>query len=662
MARFVGILVGSTMALLASAAHAAPPSATDPQTAAAESAAHVRQYAGSAAQIKDNLVQPLLTENTLTTFDGQPFAAQIGCAASTRFLEILIQPAPSGDISYMSLAQDTNLDRVLDQHYRVPVPISGVCANGIISCEPGTWNQCRSFSWVADAQNRVALKRAPLSDLGGCYCVNNHCGNGLVSRNLARLLGDLGGGAVASLLRANPAYAVSDVKTQGASIRYFAQDTQSCMATPAVDPVATLRDPRTMDPSIFAEQQKPDGLYQLLTTSVVAKDNRSEAVRCRVTRTLALEEVGVNDILRYDGGVGGLRSCGTQCFELVIGRIGNNYWSAPCGLFEHPPLYFYVHRPERIVSATLLHTQFDDWMQVFVNDTLLWNGPYGTWTNPWSDTARPPGRCELSTSWQQAPNVDFTALVKRTGRIELKTRAWVADKGEGYAYAQVIVDTSCRLDEQIHDGCQAYAQQPECRLIEEVVDGVQTYRNYHPTNLTPLPSTLSLTGQHCDLEVTRNWLNKERRYLCTRPQQHAFDPALQRAAQITDSTTVTGYTDYRLNEASGEWSSGAVRVDFPSASASAGVACTPVCKTRRLRQANDVAGLGPVQDQRLESGTYDFFYHECEASTCPADPNEEIIAACQCLNEFAEATAIMATLRSAARDTLCTSGTPQPLP
>jgi hypothetical protein len=42
---------------------------------------------------------------------------------------------------------------------------------------------------------------------------------------------------------------------------------------------------------------------------------------------------------------------------------------------------------------------------------------------------------------------------------------------------------------------------------------------------------------------------------------------------------------------------------------------------------------------------------------CPAGDGEEIITDCQCVNEFAEAAAIMQTLRLGAQDMICSDGT-----
>ena len=54
---------------------------------------------------------------------------------------------------------------------------------------------------------------------------------------------------------------------------------------------------------------------------------------------------------------------------------------------------------------------------------------------------------------------------------------------------------------------------------------------------------------------------------------------------------------------------------------------------------------------------YDNFYYECDAGNqCPAEPGEEVIKACQCLNEFAEASAIMQVIRQAGQDMICSSG------
>ncbi len=57
------------------------------------------------------------------------------------------------------------------------------------------------------------------------------------------------------------------------------------------------------------------------------------------------------------------------------------------------------------------------------------------------------------------------------------------------------------------------------------------------------------------------------------------------------------------------------------------------------------------------SQSYEFYYKACEGSVCPLVEGEDLVKDCQCINEFADASVIMQTLRLGGRDFICSSGT-----
>ncbi|MEH0346398.1 hypothetical protein, partial [Vibrio cholerae] len=84
------------------------------------------------------------------------------------------------------------------------------------------------------------------------------------------------------------------------------------------------------------------------------------------------------------------RSCGEGCLEVWIGRIGDNYWSGRCKVFEQA-ITLKVVNPDAITSAVLEYAKWDDYMQVWLGDQKVWSGPNNNFP---PETA---GRCELST-------------------------------------------------------------------------------------------------------------------------------------------------------------------------------------------------------------------------------------------------------------------------
>ena len=95
---------------------------------------------GTAEAIRQNIAVPMSSEDEpMTTLDGTGrFTARLLCPSSSRFLEVLVQPSATGDIAALLIAQDLDMDGTADASYTVPFPVSGICANGVIGCRPGT--------------------------------------------------------------------------------------------------------------------------------------------------------------------------------------------------------------------------------------------------------------------------------------------------------------------------------------------------------------------------------------------------------------------------------------------------------------------------------------------------------------------------------------------
>jgi len=715
------------------ASHAAPYTYPpfDGAAAAGTTNSEVRAYAGDANSINNNLSRPVMSSEQMTTFNGNTFNAQMACPSSTSFLEIFIAPSATGDIITTTVSQDIDVDGNIDQVYTSPVPISGICANGVISCDVGTWNNCSSYQWQTTAIGELTLVPVALSTLGGCYCVNNHCGNNLVMTNISSVLSDFGGGAVAALAAFNPLFTVSKVEVNGPVINYYGQDMGNCGLMGSAtqqqyynNPAQLSADiPTAMNQDLLVPNatENPTGtvslgpLHQTVSTSLAAQQNDQQMFSCDLAREILLDEVTIDDIITYNGGAGGITACGTDCLDLTLGTVGNNYWNGSCALREHD-VSFWVNRPDRIISATVTRARFDDHIQISDNNNFVWAHrgdwtdltpltviprprsvfPPGTgfWTDQYFSATNPAivdtnmagctetapgtwdcdiGWCERSTDWDVWPAADFTPqITATTGAHNFKIRVATAGRGEGYAHARVMLDTGCRMDsEYINNSCITYEENPECVLMEENVDGVWTYRNYNPTGLSPLPSTETIPGIACSMDFERPWWVKQRTYLCPTTMSYNFADVYDRVATIRDSAQTSGFTnydDYRLDETTGAWvNESGMTLESPQVPTMG--TCTQACKTRTPREGTDVAGLGSsgcttpgdcMQNQNLH---YDFYYHECDTNNgCPIGAGEELVQACQCINEFAESAAIMQSMRMASRDMICTSGTPLPMP
>ncbi len=203
------------------------------------------------------------------------------------------------------------------------------------------------------------------------------------------------------------------------------------------------------------------------------------------------------------------------------------------------------------------------------------------------------------------------------------------------------------------DGCAATAANSRCRLRNEWVDSVQTVANYMTTGLGPLPSSRTV-GVSCSLNTgNRSWWRTEREYDCDTGQGRLdLSADAERYQSIHESIDLasgsfvdrvrTGDGGYQLHPGS-----------IPLLTERGSDACTPTCRTRRPRPGANVSTAGPTTAQNVTGVAYDFSFRDCEGATCPVEPGEEIVGACDCHNNFSQAVAMMQTIRMVAEDTSC---------
>ncbi|EIM6275718.1 conjugal transfer protein TraN [Salmonella enterica] len=624
----------------------------------------VKGKTSNASRLNESQIRPVSGENNMRTYDGQTaFNGKAVCKGSSEFMRMLVQPTTNGNLKLLNIMQDTDMNGSLDITTSPGWDISVVCSNGFQTCsDANNAATCTSWAWVADPKSyQLGRKNVAMTDLGGCYCINNSCGSNLAWNNLGQILNDLGGGASQALSRANPWFTLSQIKVDGVSASFVGGDTASCsigdsegfFGTADGKKILNYKDNYNAMKTDAESNKNTSSAYKSITTGSLNPNEQYDLKSCSVTRNVPLDEVKLNEIIAFDGGEGTVQQCGTDCLQLVMGKIGNNYWDGYCKYYEVESKFF-VKKPDRIKSATLVEVQYDDWMQMWVSDKVVWNGPHGNWT----DMGPVPGSCQQNTSWKQNPNLDFKQYLNKEGPVTFKLRVEVYDGGEGYARVNLKADLSCKEGKDyISNTCTAYEQDKECQLVEEAVDGVKTFTGGINTGLIPLAQTQVLQGNFCSVPVKRDWFKKNRTYRCNKKTSFNFDNIIERKAYIDKTVTPGDYKDKMFNN--GKVSYGAGELFWPDMPKVGD--CINMCKTRKPKQTPDMAVSGQV-DKNNKSGVikYDNFYYECDATNkCPAEPGEEVIKACQCLNEFAEASAIMQVIRQAGQDMICSSGNPK---
>lgn len=165
-------------------------------------------------QYKSNLSgrvnNPIANGTKLYTLDNSKSGeVSITCSKEMPILKLTYSTNGGGDIN-INVLEDLDLNGNYEKSFSVS-GVSGICANGFIKCNSGTWNYCKFYELYFNGNN-FYYKKAESQNLVQCYCINNSCGS-LSSNSEAKILSDLGG-AFASLIR-NNYYIVSNVSVSG---------------------------------------------------------------------------------------------------------------------------------------------------------------------------------------------------------------------------------------------------------------------------------------------------------------------------------------------------------------------------------------------------------------------------------------------------------------
>jgi hypothetical protein len=632
------------LATLLGTATAGAQTMQDRARAAAEAA---RAKSSDSDAIQRNYLTPGLSGRPIATVDNSTsFAPNLACQKTATMLEILVQPAPGGDLGTVSIARDTDLDGSIDTRANLPVPVSGICANGVIACDPGSWNACRYFRWDVDQARALKLTQVAMPELAGCYCINNSCGTNLVWGNMPSVLRDLGGGMVGALTTADARYGVAEAVIDGPMIRYVGAQSTACTTNPSLPQTSYRASPSAIASDAFVASSS-NSLFQALKGSAIGTGTALQYRHCTIERRVTVLETGARDIIERVAGGYATQADGTSLDFLMGSPDNDSLIGGSCNLFDFR-MTLHVADASRLTAARLVHWFADDWGQVRIDGTIVASGP-----TPWNTMGLPPGKCEKRATYQQFPDLDLKPYLTN-GDHEIWLRAGVAGGGEAFAQIHAEIDTSCRTIEQVVDQCASTDADPQCRIDSELVDGVQTFINSVATGLRPLVQTRVMGSQSCPVELSRDFFLKDRTYRCQLAS--ISPPDTSRGAYIIDHSTESLLAD-RIRQPDGSVATSERPFALPDRGAVP--ACEAVCKTRAPRVNADAAPDGVVGTKQNDPTGYDSFYHACDGTNrCPMAPGEELVSGCGCLDDFPEAVVMMQTVRLAGADLVCTGTTP----
>lgn len=638
-------------------------SSFDPNQAAGQLSDQVKAKFGTADGIRQNAVNPLTTDaSQLTNISGTTSfnAPLVFCPASKKFLDVTIVPGDTGDISGIYVLQDTDFDGALDYAYTVPVPASGICGNGVISCDPGTWNNCKYYKWVADSFGKIGLLQGSMQDLGGCFCINNSCGNNLVTAEMSYVLTMLGGGAAGAIQAVNPKWAVSNVSTVDTTISYYGQKSDQCTtytagsSGPANPEQFYTQSADTLESASQTEKSNQMSIsssyYYHLGSSLAAQNNASEYRTCTVQDLASVNTDKQSPSYQWQPWLDLNMYC---------------YWS-------EGPIMLVSYTADIDTNNDGLYDKTESWSEYW---PPIGSGPY--------TTTHPAALATLTAKYQQTYNVSSSEIQVQSssnwvfgfidggGKGNGGNQTWLynylVDKISPpicpTGYTLNTTDIMCYLDtlsDSVIDNCSELENNSACKLQGETVDGVATYSNFNPTGLTPPSSCITLTGAMQTFNVCHDWWTKERTYLCTTSAAYDLSAIKERTKNISNTVT-TGSSSFsyqdKTPDASGEWtySSNTVAVDTTGGSST----CMTSCKTRKPATNTQASLTGTTAQSNVSTSSWEYFYKTCSGATCPVGSDEEVLIDCQCINEFGEAAAVMEAMDEAGKDLICSDGTKQ---
>ena len=533
-------------AVTAFAQLSSPTSTFDANQAAQTLSDQVGAKLGSKAGIGQNAVNPLTAGAPMTSMTGTtPFyAPNMSCPSSSNFLTVTIVPDnSSGDIANVYVQQDTNFDNSFDYSYTAPVRVSGVCGNGVISCDAGTWNNCQYFKWSADSSGRASLVSCILQDLGGCFCVNNNCGNALVVNEMDYILTVLGGGIAGAVQAVNPKWTVSSSSSSFMQISYTGQNIDKCVA-PATNFASSTVNPQQLynggqgsldtaaQAEVASETSNSTSAYNTIQAVSAGASSAGTFASCSLTSsaTVSTSTQPTTNPIPYTMWLNFLDDCHTGGWTAYVDLDGVTVGSfyAPSEFVVNPPTIDLNITPGNH-SLSLSYGSSCGYGFGGMAFTLTNDGTHvvdletdGSWPNG-------------SVAWWSSGIPSYLIIYNNSH----PSNQYITSLSHQFT-AALMVSTDTLTDPVATDNCISMETNTQCSLQNEVVDGVQTIVNYNPTGLAPIASCRNFTGQVQTFNVCHNWWSKSRTYFCKTAPAFDFSAIKARSANISTTSTAGG--------------------------------------------------------------------------------------------------------------------------
>lgn len=608
----------------------------------------VRNAWTSPERLSRNVTRPVMTgQLPLRTLDGTTdFTAAISCPGSASLFQVIIQPGPTMDLNFIKVVYDADLNGTLDTSLDIPGPVSGICANGFVSCTPGTWDDCHWFTWSINGTSPSPLQVAPSSpgELGGCYCINSGCSQGNIMSMKDQVLLSLGGGISAALSIANPRFAATKVQIDGFTVSYFGQNVGACSVP---EDAHGSSQPRPEDAFTNA------ALLQAMTESELASQG---AITGSLYSTLYNSPARTNSLIS---------TCTMERTAVLITEL--------CAVQESE-----TNNCQALASdpgCTLKKEVAYD-----IN-----NNPVVTY-----DNYAPTGVTPLATCKEFDPgqfgSIDINQCIQ-DGNVVTDGGCQIQYTCQATSYLSNLEIWSCSLPPTGQTACGDIFDYQVCGKIdlgwnipddpcELITIGENVVRDYcpgHTGDITPDSGTLSHNSGNQQIrvymklenqercngwaggqavvylrpanlhDICHDWWRIERTYVCQ--SSNGTTPDLSRADAVAESVT--------QNEDSWSYTDNGQTYNIGITMEENDNQCMKICKVRKAASEASARADATTADFRYSSGSILYLYKTCVDGQCPVSPGETLVRGCGCISDFNLAYGVMEALRQAAGDQVC---------
>ena len=522
-----------------------------------------------------------------------------GCSNSKEYIKLTYIPDTSTfDISTLALFVDPALNGVKTYLSLLPAPASGVCINGIITCNAGTFSNCKYYKWVDTGGGFPGFALTNnMSELGGCYCVNKSCGSNLPLLNSAQILRDLSTGASSAILKSVgegaqitdtlPEYGILTITVNAAKL-------SDCAGTAAGSkPSVTTSDPKVSNLTGIAqrmtnENPTTDFLEEAGASAKAAMENNqdpqgadisTEGFADPATRAQWKSSYQANGNNYYKT-MRNINDITTSGYQDVSCSIKRNY-NVTQKITNYPGSGTQTICSDQLVSARMQQDSTNSYSLWSVGTdsggtpgTNCGSAPGSSWLQLTAINLLPtPGTTIISTSpgtsgtstttdsttgsslglklllsnatfsMGAAPGCNAGGLLSITAPSTNNVPGTCPGHGGqfppiNWTYNfQFVEDIS---SEGLSDGCSSLDSETNCRMKDEKIDGISTTVNYMQTGLVPLPACRTFSGQvNPSYTACRPWWQKNRTYTCLNPSNSNadIDNIVKRADSVNQTTT-----------------------------------------------------------------------------------------------------------------------------